>query len=671
MRRKIRKSLQVVFVLFLIFFPCLISATPQEKQQIFRHEAAAVIKLVSVRVLDQYGRPVTDLKKEDFILYDNGAQMKITEFEVHGIGAKTFSPGAKSFGSENKACPEMNRKFFIFFDIQGNDEIGMANSKKAALHFIETQLMPGDEVGVLSYSPLKGLSMEEYLTSDKEKIKKAIQRAREIPLSHSPGGIVGKELDDAEKEAGKESRNLNVKSEDAPVSAFGLGRVASKVEGLHLLARKAPDFRMTMSELAEALRFIPGNKSILLFSTGTGESIVRKETGKNFTSANAPVFAINTIRWKTGAYQAAEKWEVEHSRLKDFAFASGGKYFEDVQDVKSIAEDIQSLTNHYYVVGYYISQSWDGQYHKIKVEVKRPGCRILSQDGYYNPKPFSQRPELEKNLELYDLIYSDRPASQNFLDMPIEPLFPLGDPTASVLLMSRLDVSEKTGIPPGKAELFMYLFDSDNKVVKAERGELDLTNFNNRTLYPYYIASLSPGKYEYRTLARDMETGQSVLGRSFFQIPDPASSAIALYSPLLLMPGQEPVYLKLSASKKENEKSATIVHLYPLLTKECVPLVGTLKGSVKNLWAIVPVRLGDLESPQVDLTAQLIRSSTGERISLDSEIVDSKEYGNKMFMLLMALYIPPLRDDDYELEISAKERRLQHPFTIKTFFKKK
>ncbi len=74
------------------------------------------------------------------------------------------------------------RKYFILLDIQGSSIPGAANSKDVALHFVETKLMPEDEACVLSYAPMTGLTMHEYLTPDKEKIKNAIIRAKETRL---------------------------------------------------------------------------------------------------------------------------------------------------------------------------------------------------------------------------------------------------------------------------------------------------------------------------------------------------------------------------------------------------------------------------------------------------------------------------------------------------------
>jgi hypothetical protein len=63
----------------------LASASTQDRpsQDRVLRDAAAMVKLVPVRVLGKDGRPVTDLRKEDFALYEDGQRKTITEFEVH------------------------------------------------------------------------------------------------------------------------------------------------------------------------------------------------------------------------------------------------------------------------------------------------------------------------------------------------------------------------------------------------------------------------------------------------------------------------------------------------------------------------------------------------------------------------------------------------------------
>ena len=70
-----------------------------------------------------------------------------------------------------------------------------------------------------------------------------------------------------------------------------------RVKGLVEYARKFSDFRISMSELAKAMKYIPGSKNIVYFSSREPG----KKVARQFAEANAPVFG----RQKVARGQAA------------------------------------------------------------------------------------------------------------------------------------------------------------------------------------------------------------------------------------------------------------------------------------------------------------------------------------------------------------------------------
>ena len=520
-----------------------------QKQQVLQEEAAAVVKLIPVRVLDDEGRPIKGLKKEDFILYDNKELKTITEFEVYETGklkGTIEEPGAVQKAGN---LPQTNRKYFILLDIQGSDEVGMVNAKKAALEFVETKVNPGDEVCVCSFAPMTGLIIQQYLTSNLEKIRKGIERAKEVPPT--PGFSSGGELvEDENMAVAKRGMERGGQS----ISPFQGSRVIG-VQGLGAHARKGVDFRASMSELAKVIKYIPGSKNLVYFSSREpGKTVARL-----FAEANTPVYAINTRNWivqRIGfrSFLPVKKKHIyEEHPLKDFAEASGGHYFADIKDIQTITSEIEILSGNYYVLGYYIDEKWDGRFHQIKVEVKRPDLKVLAQDGYYNPKPFAELTDVEKQIHLYDLAFADKPAAP-VLDLQVEVLCGCMIGEANTVLLSKLEVDQRTGIPPGKAEIFIFLFDKDHLMVAAERAELDLSAYDQKSLYSYLMKKLEPGEYSCRVVARDMEMGKSLVGQYSFSAPEPASGTLAIYSPLLLVPGKKADFLRFSSEKQKKEK---------------------------------------------------------------------------------------------------------------------
>jgi hypothetical protein len=65
----------------------LYSFQDKRDQTGLQHEVSVVLKLIQAFVTDKEGHPITDLKKSDFILYDNGKLMTITDFEKHFLSS--------------------------------------------------------------------------------------------------------------------------------------------------------------------------------------------------------------------------------------------------------------------------------------------------------------------------------------------------------------------------------------------------------------------------------------------------------------------------------------------------------------------------------------------------------------------------------------------------------
>jgi len=136
----------------------------QEQTQL-RHEVKVTVKLIQVYVTDKKGNSVLDLSRDDFLITDEGQKKPITEFEKHVLSFPSQNDEAKPEAIETPAPPArglMPRKFFLFFDFAYNNAKGILKAREAALHFIDTQLQPQDEVAVLSYSAMKSLKLHEY-----------------------------------------------------------------------------------------------------------------------------------------------------------------------------------------------------------------------------------------------------------------------------------------------------------------------------------------------------------------------------------------------------------------------------------------------------------------------------------------------------------------------------
>jgi len=153
-------------------------AQPQKEQTQLKHEVKVTLKLVQVYVTDKKGNPVLDLTRDDFIVFDEGKRQALTEFERHVLTLPSEKKDAPAEVVETPAPPSrelMSRKFFLFLDFAFNNAKGIEKTKEAALHFLDTQLQPTDEVGLLSYSATRSLTLHEYLTTDHAAVRKIVK----------------------------------------------------------------------------------------------------------------------------------------------------------------------------------------------------------------------------------------------------------------------------------------------------------------------------------------------------------------------------------------------------------------------------------------------------------------------------------------------------------------
>jgi len=672
-------------------------APKNEAQQVLRHDAAAVVKLVPVRVLDAEGRPVRGLRKEDFVLYDNGELKTITEFEVYESGETRIAAEAAA-AAETQARPEAKRKYFFVLDMQGSDMFGNRDSKNAVLEFAEKQLKPGDEACVMTFGALTGLVLRQYLTSDLDKIKKAIRRSIEMGggggegVSQVPGGaaVAGREIDvekdlagvgravagrDVEGQARGE-RAEAITSGEAGDSLFGSGGIELDTAGGGAGARAArnkADFDLSMAELAKAMKYIPGTKSVVYFSMRTPG----KDVSRLFAEANSTIYAVNTNSVPAkgggaGASRTREMKKLQGDALKDFAEASGGHYFADVKEAKTIAREVEVLSGNYYVLGYYISPSWDGRLHEIKVNVNQPGFRVLAQAGYSDPKPFAALSDLEKKLQLFDLALSDKPVTTEALDLPVEVLFGSAMKEANTAVLLKLAVDEKTGVPPGKTEIFTFIFDKERKIQLAERGEMDSAPHAQKTLFPYILTTLQPGEYEVRVLARNMETGQCAASRLSFTVPAPAAaSRMSLSSPLLMIPGKKAEFVRMARPTKKEKEPMSIIRFYPFLPADSTPLVDDLPPDAGKVLALLPLDYGAGKPAEANLDVKLFRADDAEEIQVDWDLIDTKNAESGKDFLLIGIGFKGLKPGAYRLEFSLTDIKAGAKASATASFSKK
>ena len=634
-----------------------------------RHDAAAIVKLIAVRVLGPDGRPVTGLRKIDFALYEDGQPKTITEFEVHAIteAGMTLAPEVPLSGdAAGRAAEATSRKLFFFLDQQASDRAGKDKAKFAALDFLATQVRPGDQVAVIGWYAMSGFYIREYLTSDMGRVRRAIKGLTELPPSPSEAVVMPPDDVDLGFSVSAPERNaavaLTERNADFP---------DTPTEGLSLSVAVAPgtaafqrvDFVPRLSEIAEVFKTIPGHKSLILF-TARNMGSEAKRVGRLFGAAGTAVYAVNTQDWKMGPFGTKFKYIWTEHSLKDLSAASGGRYFADINDAAGIAREVQDLTGNYYVLGYYVQDSWEGNYHKIRVEVARPNSRVLVQDGFADSKPFDRMSDFEKNVQLLDLLWSDQPSSGH-IPLAIDPLVVGLENTSQGCFLARWEVGAKTGPPAAPVEVFVLLRDGTGAARVSRKWDVDLTPHDGRTVWAYVTHPLGTGPGDLRLVVRDRLSGASCVGRVQFDVAAPAREGMVLSSPLLFEAGPAAAsFLKLPTGRLETSKEKpavggpSILSLYRLIPKEGSPVVGEISPGTKRLLAIVPLEMRPHlpeDMPILAVKAKFVSRADGGETPLEAEIQDYMTQEGSPDILALVLILPDVASGEYELEITVED----------------
>jgi Ca-activated chloride channel homolog len=304
----------------------------------------ANVEMVSlpVVVMDQDGRRIRDMVKEDFQVFENGVQQ-----EIAGFGA-TDEPV----------------DIALLLDTSGSTERQLAKIQNAAIEFIN-QLHPDDEVAIISFAD--DVKLQSDFTIDRNKNEYGIKKTR------SGGCTVEYEavwlaLEDVLKPI-KERKALVLFTDGVDTCS----NKASMRETIDL----AKETRATIycvyyntqddpyTRRSTSTYPTPGIPPII---TGTGPQVTR--------TTGPPVFG--------GPGNTSMEYSMGRDYLNKLAEYSGGSTFDGMQDLSyAFAEVAKELSNQY-SIGYYSSDNKrDGKFRKVEVKLTKPGLKARTKKGYF------------------------------------------------------------------------------------------------------------------------------------------------------------------------------------------------------------------------------------------------------------------------------------------------
>jgi VWFA-related protein len=638
----------------------------QEKaQDRLQYEVSVIRKLIYVIVTDRQGKPITDLRKDEFALFDNGKEMTITEFENHTLslpGEERRAPAAAATLLEKApppAAPLMSRSFFFLFDLVFADPGGLRLAREAALQFCETDLEPTDQIAVLSFGGGRSLKVHHLPDQDRAAARGAIESIG--PGSLMPIAPIRPDLESQTR--------ISISGRDDPTFSRGMD---PRSGGARVGRIVAGNFIWALDSLAQALRYAPGRKVIVLYSNGLHPSYLGRgqflESGNadlgrayqdlchKLAAASASVFAVDT---EENTYFNVRESEKGVPALREIASETGGRFLGDTYAVPDHMEKIDTLTGAYYVLGYPIVESWDGRYHKVRVKVTRPGCEVNAQPGYFNAKPFPEYSDLEKRIHLIDLALSEKPLSQEPVRFEMQALPWDSAPPDDIRFVAEIPIGRLDDVIGPRLEAVSLVFNDLDELVDTRRVELDLTQPELREKSVFFQADLSaePGNSKCRLVLRNMETGQGAVAAASTFIPKPDPNVILLFPPLFLISREPSVYLSGGSAKSQRTKDLTrdggadLARGFPVETEKYAPFFEESLLGGSEIYAVT--RCTGKSAADSTLSASLRNPATEEAFAIPLVIIAERaeKDGRSLFLRLSLPRIPP---GAYHLIISAE-----------------
>jgi VWFA-related protein len=322
--------------------------------------------MIDVRVTDKKGNPVQGLKAEDFKLYQDGRQQKITEF--HEIGPE-----------KNGAEPRI-----IIFII---DDLGLKQKKydqiRMAIRHFTDNVMQSTDIVALARTAGGGIVFQP-LTSDTTEIRASIDRWQWSVGAEKP------------KNNSVNSRALFSIKDTRPLSA--------------------------VSSIMSGLVVIPGRKAVILFSNNSPEMMFYHLMPMNqISKAFVNIYQCALPKWN-------RNWKDLVENTGGYAIKATTDSFQEIEQVLDdygqcyllgYKPDEITLNFNYQKsvtrqgANTVISITSDSKIHSLKIKMNRGGMKVRTKAGFSNDSLAPQTNPIPDQAS--DVMFKSRLSSSSFL----------------------------------------------------------------------------------------------------------------------------------------------------------------------------------------------------------------------------------------------------------------
>lgn len=683
----------------------LFSVQPVRGAERFTQSTDVVAVEVPVQVLKD-GVPVRGLTAADFEVTAGRTRETVTGFET--LDLKSIP--ADSPAAMKAVPPSGRRRFLLFFDLTFSNQLKVKRAQDAALRLLASGFHPTDLIGVASYRPNKGPELLLNFTPDRKSVETTIDQigfADQARLAFDPleltslggGGGGGPSMAGAGKAA---DRAESQGGEEAAYSGYDPFIGSALASTAHMVERETRDnrqrdlnaFLKSVQAFAGALSSVQGRKNVILLSEGfdsaliLGTSDIGEQDSQNVDSMFGQYWGVDSEK-RFGDTKSTNNLEkmLEALRRADcvvqaidiggvrgqkaggedglfvMANSTGGELYRNFNNLSEAVGKMLERTSVTYVLTFQPDVKRDGEYHKIRVELKDKSLgKVVYRPGFYSPLPFAKQRPIEKRLRAAGSVVSGREGGQIDLAVLAAP-FATPGPKAYVPVVIEIGGASllgdaKEGTLP--AEIYVYALDAKGEVSDyfTQTLGLDLAKLGASVraggVKFFGDVELAPGSYSIRVLVRNGLNG--IAGLKIVPVEVPAfSEGKPVLLPVFFPAPTDRWLIAREAQAKEREKGSEVPYPFMNHGQPFVPAsLPALRAEAATRVSLVGYRLGE-----GSLSAQaMILDAGGNEAGQGNLQITGREPGEGGVHRLAATFKPPkLNPGDYTLLLTLTDAK--------------
>ena len=515
------------------------------------------VNLVLVRVVvrDEHGQVVENLKKEDFLLFDNRKPQNISTFSVETpksraapVVAVSDHPDADSIEKSSSLGAALPQRFVTLLFDDVHLEMSDAVTVRVAASKIFDSMASSDRVAIYTTS---GQTSQDF-TADHDLLKNAISQVIPRPIS---GGITHDCPDISYYQADlivnqNDSQAFAVATEDAVQCAFGgdekqASAAASMAQAgaSRALASGDSASEYTYRHMEDALRRLsamPGQRKLVFISPGFILSQLFAERVDIIDRSNRSGVVIDTVdarglytpdvmgdianpptsSYRTAGYQASYRVSAQSAQrgiLDDLALGTGGTYFRNRNDLDVALREAMAAPPTSYLLGFSPQNlKLNGSFHTVKVSLAgKQKYSVQSRRGYYAPHTAKDPEETAKD-EIREAVFSQEEIRDLSVDLQTQ-FFRKDTAQAHLSVLAHVDLKslkfrKADGRNHDDLTLATVIFDENGnfviggeKILEMRLQDSTLKRLDRSGITVKSSFDVKPGTYLVRLVVRDKE----------------------------------------------------------------------------------------------------------------------------------------------------------------------